>query len=166
MTTAFSARDPPRWRPKSVRDNKGDPFSQGDRSPISLLSADNPAPESLICNPESRQERTEELANSSVPPNHDTEHQHATFEGEHAPKGQEAIESLLGSSSNLQKDTQDAPDSTRLDNLQNVPQDTPDAHPDGEGEGEERSDERNRCEASFKEATDSALESASFVEDE
>jgi hypothetical protein len=38
-----------------------------------------------------------------VPPNHDTEHQHATFEGEHAPKGQEAIESLLESSSNCKK---------------------------------------------------------------
>jgi hypothetical protein len=166
VTPAFSARDPPRWRPISARDNASDPFLQGDRSPISLLSADSPAPESLICDPESHQQRTEKLANSSVPPNHDAEHQHATFEGEPAPKGQETIESLLESSSNLQKNTQDAPDSTRSANLQTVPQDTPDAHPDGEGEGEERSDQTNRYEASLKEATNSVLDSASFVEDE
>jgi hypothetical protein len=57
----------------------------------------------LICDSESHQERTEELANMSVLPNHDAEHQNATFEGEPAQKGQEAIESLLESSSNLQE---------------------------------------------------------------
>jgi hypothetical protein len=85
----------------------------------------------------SHQERTEESANSSVPPGHDTEHQRATFEGGPAPSAQEAIESLLESSLNLQRDTQDDPDSTTSDSLLLVPQDSPDAHPDSEGEGEE-----------------------------
>jgi hypothetical protein len=72
-----------------------------------------------------------------VPPGHDTEHQRATFERGPAPSAREAIESLLESSLNLQRDTQDAPDSTTSDSLQTVPQESPDAHPDSEGEGEE-----------------------------
>ena len=98
-----------------------------------------------------------------MPLNCHTEHEQATFEAESALKGREATESLLESPSNLQTDTQDALDSTRSDNLQAEPHDTPDAHLDGEGEGEERSNQTDRCEASLKEATNSALKSASFV---
>jgi hypothetical protein len=93
-----------------------------------------------------------------VPLNRHTEHEQATFEAESALKRREATGSLLESPSNLQKDTQDAPDSTRSDNLQAEPHDTPDAHLDGESGGEERSNQTDRCEASLKEATNSALE--------
>jgi hypothetical protein len=98
-----------------------------------------------------------------VPLNRYTEHEQATFEAESAPKGREATESLLESPSNLQQDTQDAPDSTRSDDLQAEPHDTPDAHLDGEGEGEERSNRTDRCQAGLKEAINSAPKSASFV---
>jgi hypothetical protein len=74
-----------------------------------------------------------------VPLNHHTEHEQATFEAESALKGREATESLLEIPSSLQKDTQDASDSTRSDYLQAEPHDTSDAHLDGEGGGEERS---------------------------
>jgi hypothetical protein len=87
------------------------------------------------------------------------------LEAERAPRGQESTESLVESSSNLQQDTQNPPDSTRSDDHQ-ADQDTPGAHPDDEGEGEERSDQTDRCEASLKKAANSALEPAAFVEDE
>jgi hypothetical protein len=61
------------------------------------------------------------------------------------------------------KDTQDAPGSTRSDDLQAELHDTLDTHQDGGDKGEERSDLSDRCEASLKEATSSALKSASFV---
>jgi hypothetical protein len=163
LGSALSTRDPPRWRPTTVCENSGDLASQRCRSPISFLSAESSAPESSACGPENHQEPTGEVANSVVPPNRYTKHEQVTFEAEPALKGQEATESLIESPSNLQKDTRDAPDSTRSDNLQAEPQDTPDAHLDSEGEGEERSDLSDGCKASLKEATNSALKSASFV---
>jgi hypothetical protein len=98
-----------------------------------------------------------------VPLNHHTEHEQATFEAESALKGREATESVLESPLDLQKDTQDAPGSTKSDDLQAEPHDTPDTHPHSEGKGQERSDLSDRCEASLKEATNSALKLASFV---
>ena len=98
---ALSTRDPPGWRPSTVRDNSGDLASQRCRSPISLLLAESRAPESSICGPENHQERTEEEANSSVPLNCHTEHEQATLEAESALKGRKATESLLESRSNL-----------------------------------------------------------------
>jgi hypothetical protein len=62
------------------------------------------------------------------------------------------------------KDTQDAPGSTRSDDLQAELHDTLDTHQDGGDKGEERSDLSDRCEASLKEATSSALKSASLLE--
>jgi hypothetical protein len=104
LGTAISTRDPPGRRPTTVRENSGDLASQRYRSPISLLSAESPAPEISICGPENHQERTEEGANSSVPLNRHTEYEQATFEAESALKGREATESLLESPSDLQKD--------------------------------------------------------------
>jgi hypothetical protein len=98
-----------------------------------------------------------------VPLNCHTEHEQATSEAESAPKGREATENLLESRSNPQKDIQDALNSSRSDNLQAELQDTPDAHLDGEGEGEQRSDRTDRCGASPKDATNSALKSTPFV---
>lgn len=164
LGSALSTRDPPGWRPTTSRGTSGDPTFQRCKSPTSLLSAEIPAPESSICDPENHQERIEE-ANPSVPLNCHTEHEQATSEAESALKEQEATETLLESPSNLQKDTQDTPDvpdSTRSSNLQAEPHGTPDAHPDGEGEGEQRSDPTDHCQASPKEVTNSALESASF----
>jgi hypothetical protein len=69
----------------------------------------------------------------------------------------------LGAPRICKKDTQDDPDSARPDNLQAETQATPDAHLNGEGGGKERRDQIDRCEASLKEAEDSALKSASFV---
>jgi hypothetical protein len=97
-----------------------------------------------------------------VPLNFHTEHEQATFGAETALKGREATGGLLESPSNLQKDTQDAPDSTRSDDLQAELHGTPDAHLDGEDEGKERSDSTNRCEASPKEASRSAPKSSSL----
>jgi hypothetical protein len=133
LGSALSTRDPLVWRPTTVRENSGDLASQCCRSPISLLSVESPAPESSACGPENHQEPTEEVANLSVPFNHDTEHEQATFKAVPSPRGQEAIESLLKSPSHLQKDTQDDLNKTRPDNLQAEPQATPDAHLDGEG---------------------------------
>jgi hypothetical protein len=149
----------PRWHAKTQEV----PF-EGDGSPISLLSMDCHAPEISICDPKRRQERTEELADSSVPSNHDTEHEKATFEAEHALKGQEATESLHESYSNLQRVTQCPPDSTRYDDLEVEPRETPDVH-SGDG-GEERSDETDCYEKNLEEATNSALDLASSVEGE
>ena len=101
LSSALSTRDPPGWRPTTVRENSGDLASQRYRSPISLLSAESPAPESSIYGPENHQERTEEEANSSVPLNCHTEHEQATLEAESALKGRKATESLLESRSNL-----------------------------------------------------------------
>jgi hypothetical protein len=160
---ALSTRDPPGWRPTTLRGNSSDLASPRCRSPINPLSAESPAPESSVCGPETCHKQTEEGANSSVPLNRHTELEQATFEAESAPKGREATESLLENPSNPQKDTQDAPNSSRSDNLQAELQDTPDVHLDGEGEGEECSDRTDRCEASPKDATNSALKSASFI---
>lgn len=102
-------------------------FPPGDRSPISLLSAYSSVPESSICDLESHKERTEGSINPSVPLNYDTEHERTTFEVDPWLIGQETIERLLESPSNLQKDIQDALNSTRSDNLQAEPHDTPDA---------------------------------------
>jgi hypothetical protein len=99
---AVSLQDPPTWRPTLARGDTGSPFSQGDRSPISLLSVNHPAPESSICDPDRHRERTEELADSSVTSSHDHEHEKATVGAEHALKGQDATGTLIGSSSNLQ----------------------------------------------------------------
>jgi hypothetical protein len=161
--SAPSSRDPPRWRPILAREDTSDPFQQGDRSPISLLSMESPAPESSTCDPECRQERTEEFADSSVPSNHDPEHEQATFAAVPPPKGQEATESQHESSLNLQQDAQDPPDSTRSDDSQAEPRDPPEAH--SGGEGEEHSHQRDRHEESPGEATDSALEPAAYVGD-
>ena len=98
-----------------------------------------------------------------MPLNRHTEHEQATFEAESALKGREATESVLKSPLNLQKDTQDALGSTKSDDLQAKLHNTPDTCLHSEGKGQERSDLSDRCEASLKEATNSALKSASFV---
>jgi hypothetical protein len=120
-------------------------------------------PESSLCGPENQQGRTEEIAISSVPLVCYTEHEQITFEAEPALKGQEPTGSLLERPSNLQEDTQDGPDSTKVDNLQAEPQATTDAHLDGEGEGKECRDQTDRCEASLEEAINSTMKSAAFV---
>jgi hypothetical protein len=146
-----------------AREDTGNLFPQGNKSPISPLSVDCPAPESSIYDPERHRERAEELANSSVPSNHDNEHEKATFGAEHALEGQEAARTLLGTSSNLQHDTKFSPDSTRYDDPQVIVWDTPDVHA-GDG-GEERSGQTDCYEESLEEDTNSALGPASLGED-
>jgi hypothetical protein len=162
--SALSTRDPPRWRPTLAHNNESDFYSQGGRSPISLLSPDSPAQESSVCASETHQGRTVESASLGRPSYHDTEHEQAALTAKPALEGQGATESLFESSSNLQQDTQDPLDSARSDDPQAEPRDIPDTHPGDEGE--ERSDQTNCCEESLKKATNSALEPASFVEDE
>jgi hypothetical protein len=152
--SALSIRDTPRWRPTLAREDTGDAFPQGDRSSISLLSMDFPAPGSSIRDLEPYQERTRELADSGVPSNHDTEHKQAAFEVVPLPKGQGATESLHESSSNLQQDTRHRPDSTRAEDPQVEPRETPDVLP-GHGGGE-CSDQTDCFGESLGQAPDSA----------
>jgi hypothetical protein len=100
----------------------------------------------------------------SRPSYHDTEYEQATLIVELALEGQGATESLIESSSNPQQDTPDTPDSTRSGDPQAEPRSTPGTH--SGDEGEERSDQTNCYGESLKEATNGALEPASFVEDE
>jgi hypothetical protein len=163
LGSALSTRDPPGWRPTTARESSGDLASQRCRSPINLWSVESLAPESSLCRSKNQQERTEEITISSVPLDCYTEHEQITFEAEPALNGQEPTESLLERPLNLREDTQDGPDSTRVDNLQAEPQATPNAHLDGEGEGKECRDQTDRREASLEEATNSTMKSAAFV---
>jgi hypothetical protein len=158
--SALSTRDPPRWRPTLAHNNETDPSSQGGRSPISLLIPDSPALESSVCASATYHGRTLESASLSKPSYHDAEHEQAALIVEPALEGQRATDSLIESSSDPQQDTPDTPDSTRSGDPQAEPRSTP-----GD-EGEERSDQTNCYGESLKEATNGALEPASFVEDE
>jgi hypothetical protein len=95
LGSTLSTRHPPGWRPTTIRENSGDLASQLCRSPISLLSAESPAPESSKCGPDNHQERTEERANPSVPLNCHTEHEQATIEAESALKGEKLQKAYL-----------------------------------------------------------------------
>jgi hypothetical protein len=123
---------------------------------------DCPAPESSIRDLEPCQERTKELAGSSVPSNHDTEHEQTAFEVVPLPKGQEATESLHESFSTLQQVTRHRPDSTGAEDPQVEPRGIPDVLP-GHG-GEECSDWTDCFEESLGQAPDSAPELALSVE--
>jgi hypothetical protein len=131
-------------------------------SPISLFSMDCPAPESSIRDLEPYQERTKELADSSLPSNHDTKHEQVAFEVVPLPKGQEAAESLHESSSNLQQDTGYRPASTRAEDPQVEPRETPDVLL-GHG-GRECSDQTDCFGESLRQAPDSTPELALSVE--
>jgi hypothetical protein len=97
--SALSTRDPPRWRPTLAHSNENDLYSQGGRSPISLLLPDSPAQESSVCASETHHGRTVESASLSRPSYHDTEHEQAALTAEPALEGQGATESLIESSS-------------------------------------------------------------------
>jgi hypothetical protein len=120
------------------------------------------APESSTRDTERHQEQTDELADLSVPSNHDTEHEQATFEAVPPSKGHTPTVNRHGSFSNLQQCAQDPPDSTRSENLQVEPRDTLDVQADEEGE--ERSDQTDCFRDSLGQAPDSAPELALSVE--
>jgi hypothetical protein len=164
VSSALLTMDPPRWRHTLAHNNEGDLSSQCGKPPMNILSSEIPAQESPVCASETHHGQTLESASLSRPSYHDTEHEQAALMAEPVLERQGAKESLVESSSDPQQDTPDTSDSTRSGDLQAEPRDTPGAR--SGDEGEERSDQRNRCGESLKEATDSTLEPASFVEDE
>jgi hypothetical protein len=129
ISSALSTGNPPGWRPVLADADSVSRLSQGGRSPISLLSADSPTQKSSACHTDGQRELIEDIADSSESPHSGAELEQAAHVADSAPKGRAASEAMLKSSSKMQQDTRNSPDSITTKDPQHEPHDSPDANP-------------------------------------
>jgi len=104
----------PGWRPVLADANSVSHLSQGGRSPISLLSAEDPAQESSACRTDGQREVIEGIVDSSELLHSGAELEQASHVADSAHKGRAASEAALESSSKTRQDTRTLRTSSRL----------------------------------------------------
>jgi hypothetical protein len=128
VSSALSTGDPPGWRPVLADTDPVSRLSQSGRSPISLLSADSPAQQSLAYRTDGQREWIEEIADSSESLHSGAELEQAAHVADSAPKGRAASEAALESPSKMQQDARDSLDNITTNDPQHEPHDSPDAN--------------------------------------